>query len=144
MTSATIIDYMDDPALFAPFFMGGSWGPWRAFLKALFALAMDDTEAALYRAHTGRTEPPLAAFTEAALIVGRRGGKALALDTPLPTPAGWTTMGKVTAGDDLYDELGRPCRVLVAHPVMLAGHVTGSASRTVPSSSRMRIICGQR
>jgi hypothetical protein len=86
MTSATIIDYMDDPALFAPFFKGGSWGPWRAFLKALFALAMDDTEAALYRAHTGRTEPPLAAFTEAALIVGRRGGKSRVLAL---SPSSW-------------------------------------------------------
>ena len=26
-------------------------------------------------------------------------GKALALDTPLPTPGGWTTMGEVAVGD---------------------------------------------
>ncbi len=37
---------------------------------------MDADELALYRAHTGRTEPPTAAFGEAALVVGRRGGKS--------------------------------------------------------------------
>ena len=37
-------------------------------------------------------------------------GKALALDTPLPTPTGWTTMGEVAVGDQLYDAQGRPTR----------------------------------
>ncbi|HEU5420381.1 MAG TPA: hypothetical protein VFV41_22025, partial [Streptosporangiaceae bacterium] len=36
----------------------------------------------------------------ATLIVGLRGsGKALALDTPVPTPDGWITMGDIQAGD---------------------------------------------
>ena len=48
----------------------------------------------------------------ATLIVGLRGsGKALALDTPVPTPDGWTTMGDIQAGDVVYDETGQPCRV---------------------------------
>ena len=38
--------------------------------------------------------------------------KALSLDTPLPTPWGWTTMGEVNPGDMLFDEQGQPCRVL--------------------------------
>jgi replicative DNA helicase len=46
-------------------------------------------------------------------------GKALALDTPLPTPAGWTTMGEVQVGDILFDETGAPCRVTGATDVML-------------------------
>ena len=33
-------------------------------------------------------------------------GKALALDTRLPTPAGWTTMGEVAVGDQLLDADG--------------------------------------
>ncbi|MGO1855240.1 MAG: DnaB-like helicase N-terminal domain-containing protein, partial [Microbacteriaceae bacterium] len=45
-------------------------------------------------------------------------GKALALDTPLPTPAGWTTMGEVQVGDELYDADGRPTRVVAATDVM--------------------------
>ncbi|MGV7852398.1 DnaB-like helicase C-terminal domain-containing protein, partial [Mycobacterium kansasii] len=36
------------------------------------------------------------------IIAARPGiGKALALDTPLPTPHGWTTMGEVNAGQEL-------------------------------------------
>lgn len=38
--------------------------------------------------------------------------KALALDTPLPTPTGWTTMGEIREGDTLFDESGQPCAVL--------------------------------
>jgi hypothetical protein len=34
-------------------------------------------------------------------------GRALTLDTPLPTPDGWTTMGAVTVGDKIYDDRGR-------------------------------------
>ncbi|HEU0131341.1 MAG TPA: replicative DNA helicase [Mycobacteriales bacterium] len=45
-------------------------------------------------------------------------GKALALDTPLPTPDGWTTMGEVAVGDLLLDAQGRPTRVVAATGVM--------------------------
>ncbi|WP_433890851.1 replicative DNA helicase [Streptomyces sp. CA-111067] len=45
-------------------------------------------------------------------------GKALALDTPLPTPAGWTTMGEVRVGDELIGADGRPTRVVAATEVM--------------------------
>ena len=46
-------------------------------------------------------------------------GKALALDTPLPTPTGWTTMGEVRVGDELIDANGRPTRVVAATEVMV-------------------------
>jgi len=45
--------------------------------------------------------------------------KALALDTPLPTPDGWTTMGEVQVGDMLLDEAGRPCMVTKVSDVMM-------------------------
>ncbi len=45
-------------------------------------------------------------------------GKALALDTPLPTPDGWTTMGEIQVGDLLFDAQGRPTRVVAATDVM--------------------------
>jgi replicative DNA helicase len=45
-------------------------------------------------------------------------GKALALDTPLPTPTGWTTMGEVQVGDYLIGSDGKPVRVLAATEVM--------------------------
>lgn len=53
------------------------------------------------------------------IIAARPGvGKALALDTPLPTPAGWTTMGDVAVGDQLLDANGEPTRVQAATEVM--------------------------
>ena len=45
-------------------------------------------------------------------------GKALALDTPLPTPAGWTTMGEVRVGDQLLGADGSPTNVVAATGVM--------------------------
>jgi replicative DNA helicase len=52
-------------------------------------------------------------------VAGRPGsGKALALDTALPTPTGWTTMGEVQVGDLLLGVDGRPTRVIAATEVM--------------------------
>ena len=45
-------------------------------------------------------------------------GKALALDTALPTPSGWTTMGEVRVGDQLLGADGRPTTVVAATEVM--------------------------
>jgi replicative DNA helicase len=54
------------------------------------------------------------------IVAARPGvGKALALDTPLPTPTGWTTMGDVSVGDELLGADGRPTRVVAATEVML-------------------------
>jgi replicative DNA helicase len=54
------------------------------------------------------------------IVAARPGvGKALALDTPLPTPDGWTTMGEVAVGDHLIDAHGMPTRVVAATDVML-------------------------
>jgi replicative DNA helicase len=54
------------------------------------------------------------------VIAARPGmGKALKLDTPLPTPTGWTTMADVAVGDELIGADGRPTRVVAATEVML-------------------------
>ncbi len=45
-------------------------------------------------------------------------GKALALDTALPTPAGWTTMADVRVGDQLIGSSGKPVTVVAASEVM--------------------------
>ena len=52
-------------------------------------------------------------------IVGARPamGKALALDTPIPTPGGWATMATLRVGDEVFDEQGQPCRVMYTSPV---------------------------
>jgi hypothetical protein len=76
-----ILEALDDENLFAPYFRGQSWASWRAFLAALFALPMGADDVAVYRAATGRHSCPASPFNEAALIVGRRGGKSRALAT---------------------------------------------------------------
>jgi replicative DNA helicase len=54
------------------------------------------------------------------IVAARPGvGKALGLDTPLPTPSGWTTMGEVAVGDELLGADGKPTRVVAATEVML-------------------------
>lgn len=45
-------------------------------------------------------------------------GKALAIDTPIPTPSGWTTMGDLRVGDSVFDEKGNICKVLKATEIM--------------------------
>ncbi len=53
------------------------------------------------------------------VIAARPGvGKALALDTALPTPTGWTTMGDVAVGDQLLGADGRSTTVVAATEVL--------------------------
>jgi hypothetical protein len=73
----SLLDAIEDQKLFGPWFRDpGTWEAWKAFLAALFGLPMTDEQLAIYKAHTGRDEPPEAAFDEAWLIIGRRGGKS--------------------------------------------------------------------
>ena len=44
-------------------------------------------------------------------------GKALALDTPLPTPTGWTTQGEVLPGDEVLGHDGLPTRVMAVSTI---------------------------
>ena len=75
-----IIQAMADPKLFKPWFKDpATWAAWRAFLAVLFHLPMDDEQRAIARACTGLETLPEQAFTEAWLVVGRRGGKSLVL-----------------------------------------------------------------
>jgi hypothetical protein len=71
----TILEAMDDPHLFGPFFPGESWDMWRAFLAAKHALPMTPAMHEAFVACTGRTRPPARRVKRCAAIVGRRGGK---------------------------------------------------------------------
>ena len=56
---------------------------------------------------------------EVTVWAGQNGhGKALAIDTPIPTPNGWSTMGALQIGDVVYDEMGNQCNVTAATAVM--------------------------
>lgn len=55
---------------------------------------------------------------DAVLYGGSAGsGKALDIDTPLPTPTGWTTMGEVQFGDYLIDDQGNPAKVIATSAI---------------------------
>lgn len=38
--------------------------------------------------------------------------KGLPLDTKIPTPTGWTTMGEISVGDKVFDQYGEQCSVV--------------------------------
>ncbi len=45
-------------------------------------------------------------------------GKALDVDTPIPTPGGWKRMGDLGVGNMVFDEKGHPTRVVAAFDTM--------------------------
>ena len=56
---------------------------------------------------------------EHAIIEASTGtGKALSVDTPIPTPIGWLRMGDIVVGDTVFDETGNPTRVVAAFDTM--------------------------
>lgn len=62
--------------------------------------------------------PDLLERQDRLVVTGGEGsGKALALDTPIPTPMGWSTMGDLNPGDEVLGADGRPTRVTFATEV---------------------------
>lgn len=51
-------------------------------------------------------------------FVPRKNGKSLDVETPVPTPSGWTTMGQLEPGDEVLGRDGRPTTVTYVSPVM--------------------------
>jgi hypothetical protein len=77
LASFTILQAMSEPRLWRGWFRNPeSWGAWRAFLSVLFGLPLSADDLDLFRRCTGRSVAPEGGFTEAWLIVGRRGGKS--------------------------------------------------------------------
>lgn len=52
------------------------------------------------------------------ICASRQIGKCLGLDTPIPVPTGWTTMGQLKDGDALFDNNGNICKVIKAHDIL--------------------------
>lgn len=146
-----ILQAMADKALFAPHFRGDSWRPWGAFLAALFGLPMDDTTQALYRAHTGRMEPPVTAFKEAALVIGRRGGKSRVLATiavflatfrsyeEFLAPGEVATIAIIAADRRQARSIFRFIEGLLMNVPMLAGLIQDQTADTIGLSNRVQI-----
>lgn len=51
-------------------------------------------------------------FLSAYIEIPKKNGKEVALDTLIPTPTGFITMGKIKVGDLVFDENGNVCRVV--------------------------------
>jgi hypothetical protein len=76
----TIIQCVAAPEIWRPWFKNPkTWAPWFAFLKSVFSLPLDRGELATFRQCTGRKAPRPEGYTDATLVIGRRGGKSLAL-----------------------------------------------------------------
>jgi hypothetical protein len=69
-----IIQTMDDPNVFAPWFPGATWDPWKVVLKGIFAIPMTPAERQFFRTIADR-EPPEEPVNEVWIIAGRRAGK---------------------------------------------------------------------
>ena len=52
-------------------------------------------------------------YKEAFIFVPRKNGKAVSLDTEIPTPSGWRAMRDIHVGDEVFGQDGRPAKVLV-------------------------------
>jgi hypothetical protein len=90
----------------------------RAFCETYFAEVFYLSWSADHRTVISKIEKAVRTGGLFAMAMPRGSGKALALDTPLVTASGWTTMGDVKVGDTLFDERSRMCRVIHATEVM--------------------------
>lgn len=86
--------------------------PWqKAIIEAIFAIKV-------YNAELGRY---VRKYQEVLLVVARKNGKALAIDTKIPTPYGWRTMSDLKIGDEVFAADGTPSKVIATSPVQF-GH----------------------
>jgi hypothetical protein len=146
-----ILHALDDRQVFAPFFKGDSWSAWRVFLAALFALPMTDAELAIYREHTGRTEPPTQPSNEAWLICGRRSGKSYILATvsvflacfhdwrPFLGPGERATIMVIAADRKQARTILRYCVGLLRETPMLAAQIESETAESITLRNRITI-----
>ena len=78
---------------------------------------VDATGRLVLNCHPGQTRVWLSRARFLAILAGTQSGKALAIDTPIPTPSGFRSMGEIEPGDDVFDETGAVCRVTGVSPV---------------------------
>jgi hypothetical protein len=80
--AVTILDAINDEHLFGHAFPDkATWAPWFTVLRTLFGLPLEADDLARFKAHTGRSAPNPAGYTEAWFTVGRRAGKSRILAT---------------------------------------------------------------
>ena len=70
-----ILDVMNDPEAFAPWFAGPSWDAWRCILRAAYCLPMSPQELVRFDELAGGRSPPRKRVRQLYVVGGRRGGK---------------------------------------------------------------------
>lgn len=93
-----------------------------AFKRAIMSIQPEIAERLLYDweglfAREKQLEPDDPRWMYWLITAGRAFGKAVRIETPIPTPSGWTTMGELSIGDRVLDERGLPCSVTFATEV---------------------------
>tara|TARA_Y100000034_G_scaffold18793_1_gene20889 strand:+ start:331 stop:2715 length:2385 start_codon:yes stop_codon:yes gene_type:complete len=68
--------------------------------------------------HPGQTEAMEALERFVFMFASTQGGKALDVETPIPTPYGFKRMGDLALGDKVFDEVGRVCTITFVTPVL--------------------------
>ena len=56
-------------------------------------------------------------FRTAFIEISKKQGKEVALDTPIPTPDGFSTMGEIQVGDVVFSDTGQRCHVVAKSDV---------------------------
>jgi hypothetical protein len=147
----TLLEALRDLNLFGKHFKGQSWKAWRVFLAALFAEAPASDNLAVYRTCTGRAAWPQAPFTEAALIVGRRGGKSRTLALiavflacfkdygPLLAPGEVATIAVLAADRSQARAIFRFCLGLLRAVPLLAPMISRSDAEHIVLTNRVVI-----
>lgn len=149
----SILDAVADPDLFGPWFRKpATWRAWFAFLAVLFGHDLDDAGTELFRQCTGRTDtPPSEGFREGWLVVGRRGGKSLALAliavflatfkdwTPYLTPGERGTVVVIAADRKQARVIFRYITAFLKNVEMLAPLIERETQDTIELSNQISI-----
>ena len=66
-----------------------------------------------------RKDPNARRYKRILLEIARKNGKAISLDTPIPTPDGWKTMGDIHEGDYVFSCDGTQTKVTYESPIFM-------------------------
>ena len=79
----------------------------KAIIESIYAIKVWSDEAGRY----------IRKYHDVLLMFGRKNGKALAVDTDIPTPSGWKKMGDLQVGDTVFAVDGTPSKIITVSPV---------------------------
>ena len=114
-----------------------SWAPWRRPRAGDRRRGVTTPTTSASSGSGPARDPPIDAVREIYGVVGRRGGKALALDTPIPTRRGWMAMEDIRPGDDVMHPGGGWTRVEAVTPPFV------EPAYAVSFSDGSRVVAGE-